>query len=67
MLHIKNPLVPVSIVTIYLIFYNVVLRSTDWADTILFMYFLSPFMVLWMVVRVLKGNGPSKEEPFPYD
>ncbi|RYG48912.1 MAG: hypothetical protein EOO01_13005 [Chitinophagaceae bacterium] len=67
MLNIKNPLVPVSITTIFLVGYTLVSRLTHWADLMLFMYFLSPFVVLWMVVRVLKGKGPSSEEPFPYD
>ncbi len=67
MARVKNPIAPVILGSIYLLIYTLILHLTNWTNLVFILYFLSPFVVIWMVLKVLKGRGPSVEKPFPYD
>ena len=61
-----KPLTAVWIGTAFLLAYTLVIHLTNWQNLAFFLYFLSPFVVIWMVVKVLKGEGPEVAELFPY-
>ena len=62
-----NPLVIVGIGTAFFVAYTIIVNFTQWHHLAFFLYFLSPFVMVLMVIGVLKGRGPKKERPFPYD
>jgi len=52
----KNYLIPVLIVTGYLLVYVVAIGVELHIRLILFMFSISPILILWMVYRVLTAN-----------
>ena len=59
---LKNPSFVVVLVTVYLLIYTVLFQTMASMDTLLTMFFISPFLVIWMVYVVLKyGQFNSKE------
>lgn len=53
----KNYLIPVLIVTGYLLVYVVAIGVELHIRLILFMFSISPILILWMVYRVLTANA----------
>jgi len=57
----KSNLFPVVIGSAYLVLYILFLLSEETFQLALFMFSLSPFTLIWMVVRVLKYGTPGKK------
>lgn len=55
----KNIRLPVCLVTICLILYTALHSSGAPLSVLMPMFVLSPFLVIWMVYRVLKDGEPS--------
>ena len=45
-----------SIVTSVLVFYNVMILNTGLSDLVLFIFCISPFLMIWLVVTILKDD-----------
>jgi hypothetical protein len=59
---LKNPSFVVSLVTVYLLIYTVLFHTWASMNTLLIMFVISPFLVIWMVYVVLKyGQFKSRE------
>ncbi|NHE56746.1 hypothetical protein [Cyclobacterium plantarum] len=54
-----NPLVPVSLVTGFLLIYVVAVAVNLNTALILFLFSISPVLMIWMVVKVLKAAFES--------
>lgn len=55
----RNPLIPVYIVTAYLFIYAVLAAAGFNPDVVLWMFLFSPVLVIWMVLAVLKSPVTS--------
>lgn len=51
---------PIILVTVYLVCYNASPVFGFSTDIILALYMLSPFLLCWMVYKILKNGIPSK-------
>jgi hypothetical protein len=59
----KNPWFPVGLVTIFLFVYTGLIAVGASYSLIVSMFVISPFLVIWMVVRVLK-SAPVSDKTF---
>lgn len=59
----KNPMVAVGFVTVFLFVYTGLIAVGASYTLIASMFILSPFLVVWMVVRVLK-SAPVSDKTF---
>jgi hypothetical protein len=55
----KNNLFPVALCTGYLVLYVLFLLSEETFRLAMLMFSLSPFVLIWMIVRVLKHGTPG--------
>jgi len=53
---------PVVFMTFYLAVYLVLLLYPATVRLAMFMFSISPFLIVWMVIRVLKHGVPSKRK-----
>ena len=53
----KRSILATAAVTLYLLIYHVAFHFNAPADIIISMFFLAPFMMIWMVVNILKDNS----------
>lgn len=62
---LKKPTLAAIIVTLYLVVYYILFQAGAPEDIILTMFALSPFLVIWMVMTILKYGkyeGPELKE-----
>ncbi|MBN9298102.1 MAG: hypothetical protein J0I41_13900 [Filimonas sp.] len=58
----SNPRVAVSLTSLYLLIYIVLLQFDGALGIAMLMFFLSPFFIVWMVLAILKnGHFAGKE------
>lgn len=58
----KKEIFALWFVTIYLVVYSVIIFLEINTDLVFFLFFLSPFLLIWMVISVLKSKiHPPKE------
>jgi hypothetical protein len=55
----KSVWFPISFTSIYLVVYTILAYLSVLQDVVVIMFVLSPFLVIWMVYRVLKDGKPS--------
>jgi hypothetical protein len=55
----KSVWFPISFVSCYLVLYTLMAYLSVFRDVVIMMFVLSPFLVIWMVYRVLKDGKPS--------
>ena len=59
---LKNPAFVVVFVTVYLLIYTVLFQNLASMNVLMTMFMLSPFLVIWMVLVVLKyGKFKGRE------
>lgn len=51
---------PISFASFYLVVYTILAYLSVLRDVVVIMFVLSPFLVVWMVYRVLKDGKPSE-------
>ncbi|MGZ5245599.1 MAG: hypothetical protein ACXWV5_00750 [Flavitalea sp.] len=52
----KNPWIPTSVVTVYLLIYNALFFTGASSTVIASMFILSPFLVIWMAMNILRDK-----------
>jgi hypothetical protein len=57
----KSSMVPVLLVTFYLIVYSIITYLQISISLTFLMYATSPFLIVWMVISVLKGGMNDKK------
>jgi hypothetical protein len=55
----KGLWLPISFVTIFLVVYTILAYTSGYGSAVMLMFVLSPFLVIWMVYRVLRDGKPS--------
>lgn len=53
---------PISFVTIFLVVYTILAYTSGYGRAVMLMFVMSPFLVIWMVYRVLRDGKPSGRE-----
>jgi hypothetical protein len=58
----KREVLVISLVTIYLIIYSIIAFLEINVNLVFILFAISPFLVIWMVISVLKSTGTTVEE-----
>ena len=53
---LRNPIISTTLVTVYLLIYNALFFTGASLDVLVIMFLLSPFLVIWMALTILKDK-----------